>query len=583
MIQSDFHNFSVKIIQKPFYTEGNVSYPSTAFITFFDNNGKFISSHDYGYISTDEIYAQIERDACVNLDYCYVNNFSFTAFRRVNLMGKKECVELKSISAKRAFFNSEYVIDFSFLNIVDGDVNFSETCFVSAELLFAYSNFRKGVVDFSGALFRTDKSDFSNAVFSDCKVVFKNSIFLDGFKNFQYTDFGKGDLSFVNVDFGNGGVSFLNTNFNEGKTSFKVALFGEGKVNFHFSTFGRGDISFERTNFGDGVVDFKAASFGIGKVNFNRANFGIGDVLFEGSSSEGRITFKKTFFGKGILSFELAEFDNTEVDFAKATFEECALSFLNGVFLRLILKGCHFDNYLDMRVRKCVEIDLSDTVVRDIIDFKQYDFNVEIDVLNIAAIRLLGVIYIDWDNNSVQKIIDNQQNTTIAEKAEQFRILKESFNTTGQYSDEDKSYVLFSRYNMRAEYDKSLKFNSWKVIYEKPIYYFKKLVFDHVGLYATEPLRVLFSMLATYVVFSLIFVFVLAFEAGDIVSGLGGEHSLLGILGRSFYHSGITFFTIGYGDFYPMGAMRWLSQLEGFIGVFLMSYFTVAFVHKVLR
>jgi hypothetical protein len=52
---------------------------------------------------------------------------------------------------------------------------------------------------------------------------------------------------------------------------------------------------------------------------------------------------------------------------------------------------------------------------------------------------------------------------------------------------------------------------------------------------------------------------------------------------QSFYHSAITFFTIGYGDVYPMGLSRIISGLEGFMGVFMMSYFTVAFVRKVLR
>jgi hypothetical protein len=52
---------------------------------------------------------------------------------------------------------------------------------------------------------------------------------------------------------------------------------------------------------------------------------------------------------------------------------------------------------------------------------------------------------------------------------------------------------------------------------------------------------------------------------------------------QSFYHSAVTFFTIGYGDVFPQGMSRIVSGLEGFMGVFMMSYFTVAFVRKVLR
>jgi len=43
------------------------------------------------------------------------------------------------------------------------------------------------------------------------------------------------------------------------------------------------------------------------------------------------------------------------------------------------------------------------------------------------------------------------------------------------------------------------------------------------------------------------------------------------VVARSFYHSAITFLTIGYGDHYPYRGIRWVSSLEGFSGLFLMS------------
>jgi len=50
------------------------------------------------------------------------------------------------------------------------------------------------------------------------------------------------------------------------------------------------------------------------------------------------------------------------------------------------------------------------------------------------------------------------------------------------------------------------------------------------------------------------------------------------------YHSIVTFLTIGYGDIQPksfLGVI--LSGTEGFLGLFLMAYFTIAFSRKVLR
>lgn len=583
MIHPDFYSYKVKILNKPFTASGNVYYSKTAVISFFNIKGQLLFAEDYGYLSTDEIYNKIEQEKSVNLDYCYVRNFSFSAYRCIQVVDKFSIVKLKSITAKHAFFDSEYDIDFSYLEIEDSEVVFEKACFANGELTFSHSNFGSGNVNFAYALFRSEKVDFSNAVFGEGEVVFKNAIFLDGFKNFQYTDFGVGPILFVNTDFGSGEVSFINTNFNEGKVSFKVARFGFGKVDFHFSKFLGGDISFERTNFGNGEVDFKTVEFGRGKVNFNRAVFGKGDVVFEASGAEGRITFKKTSFGDGDLNFELAEYENTELNLEKSVFGECNLSFFNGKFKSINLNGCHINHYIDMRVNKCPEIDLSDTVIRDIVDFKPFEFNVDIDLLNISAMRLLGTIYIDWERNKVLDIIRKQKNTSLAEKAEQFRVLKESFNATGQYNDEDISYVWFKRYELKSELEDAWQKSKLKSVFKVPEYYFKKLVFDYAGLYATNPVRVMISMVVTYVLFSLIYVLVIATNTGGIVSGLGGDHALLGAVGRGFYHSGITFLTIGYGDFYPMGAVRWLSNVEGFIGVFLMSYFTVAFVRKILR
>jgi len=69
---------------------------------------------------------------------------------------------------------------------------------------------------------------------------------------------------------------------------------------------------------------------------------------------------------------------------------------------------------------------------------------------------------------------------------------------------------------------------------------------------------------------------------GDLKPGFSPPEQL-SELAVSFYHSAITFLTIGYGDYSPWGAVRVISSIEGFVGLFLMSYFTVAFVRKILR
>jgi hypothetical protein len=92
----------------------------------------------------------------------------------------------------------------------------------------------------------------------------------------------------------------------------------------------------------------------------------------------------------------------------------------------------------------------------------------------------------------------------------------------------------------------------------------------------------LLSVVVFWFFFGLVYYFMEILGLGKTISAVGNPDNLSKLL-QSFYHSAITFFTIGYGDVYPMGLSRVVSGMEGFMGVFMMSYFTVAFVRKVLR
>ena len=196
--------------------------------------------------------------------------------------------------------------------------------------------------------------------------------------------------------------------------------------------------------------------------------------------------------------------------------------------------------------------------------------------------RLIGKLYIDWKLNNCQGIIINQKETTTRQKAEQFRILKENFSGTGKYDDEDEAYVMFKRLEARTEMNDAVTGNKWARIWAWPEFGFKWLVFDKIGLYATSPGRVLFSVIIFWIFFGTTYYLVQLSGLGATVSSVQNPDHLTPFL-QSFYHSAVTFFTIGYGDVFPMGLSRIVSGLEGFMGVFMMSYFTVAFVRKVLR
>jgi len=85
-----------------------------------------------------------------------------------------------------------------------------------------------------------------------------------------------------------------------------------------------------------------------------------------------------------------------------------------------------------------------------------------------------------------------------------------------------------------------------------------------------------------YVLFSLGYLAIILGGSGDIVVSVGAQYDL-SLWSKSFYHSAITMLTIGYGDHFPVGIARGLSAVQGFIGMLLLSYFTVSLVHKILR
>jgi hypothetical protein len=575
--------YQLEIKKEPYHTQTGMSIPQKAVLKYVDKHQREIIQ-EYGYFSPEAIYEKIKHKEPLVLDECYVQDFSLSEYRIKNSLKPNELIDIIGFSAKNAFFDSEDKVDFSFARFINGPIRFDGCLFGKSEVTFHASHFIGGDVFFIYVHFLNGNVDFSGVNFGQGAVDFKNTVFEKGDKDFQDAIFEKGNVSFINVEFNEGIASFVNTSFGDGDITFKICRFGKGKIDFHYARFGKGEKSFERTEFGEGNVDFRKVEFNEGKVNFNRSFFGAGNIDFEGSELlDGRFTFKRATFTRGQLNFEITEYRNSELVFDNTNFGMGNIQFRNAKVKSLSFQNCHINHYLDLRVSNSEYIDLSDTIVRDIIDLKPDDSKVHINTINYSGMRLLGRIFLDWRENNIKEMIKSQGATTSKrEKADQFRILKENFNVTGQYEDEDAAYVEFKRYEATAILEEAKAKNPWNALHEYPIYLFKWLVFDQIGLYATNPVRVLLSMVVIYLLFTGLYIILPFISSCDIVSSLGDPDKLSHVA-IAFYHSVVTFLTIGYGDYYPSGAIRWISGFEGFMGLFLMSYFTVAFVRKILR
>jgi hypothetical protein len=516
---------------------------------------KKISERFFAFVDKEKIYHWMDAGREIFLDNCYVKDFSLNEYRRTRSIEDRTEVEIKSLHAENAFFDCDGFTDFSYVRF-EGDVDFSHTIFSHGSLNFTHTKFK-------GEL-----NDFSNCSFHSYQTIF------------QYSQFSGDKLRFENSNFNGDVVSFINASLKSKNVNFKRVNFNQCKVKFHFAEFGDGLKSFEKVKFYGPLMDFRRVLFGSGKIDFRRSLFGTGHITFEESEiKEGKLTFRMSQFEGGNLSFRRMNFGSDEANFDHISYGGKHITFEAATGGRISMTNSDIHATVDMRIKRMDTIDLSETYLHSITDIN-FSKKESLRQLIILGTRNLGKIIINWKKNNIQELIECQD-CLPSHKAEQFNILKDNFSQTGQYDDEDAAYVFFKRYQLQSNYEKSMaKFSFKPGVWLT--YGLRSLVFDKMGLYATSPRRVFISMIVALFAFAGIYVMLQLIGLGEITNSV--DHSdNLNIYAKSLYHSAITFFTIGYGDYYPAHWCRVFSAIEGWVGVFMMSYFTVAFVRKILR
>lgn len=551
-------SYVVRITDEPIHING-MDYQQTARVSFKDETKNLIKRSKLAVVNIDQLYEDIHAGKVIDISDCLVHNFSLSDYRKKYNLSSDEKVTLNNFRARGSLFEADKQVDFSFGVFKGETADFDE------------AHFGKGNLSFSQTSFQTEK------------VIFKNTSYSEGFNSFQYANFGDGDLNFENASFINGDISFVNARFNDGVISFKNVDFGDGGVFFRFADFGKGDVFFDKSVFNGPMADFSKVNFGEGKIDFRRVRFGNTEVSFEEVELQsGKLLFRRAKFGDRPASFRLAHFPDAEMIFDEVEFGDGRLSFFDSTVKVISIKSSLLSSYVDLRVNKCEVIDLSNAIIQNIIDFKKGIAALEIDKLYIYGVRNLGKLFISWDGNNIPKIIGGQTKTTHSQKAEQYRLLKEEFHNLGQYEDEDKAYIAFKRSELANAMHEASKGGMLKRIVTAMNYGAQKVIFDWMGLYATSPVRVLLSIFLIYGFYSLLYV-VFELTNHGAISCIDTALPVWEKVLDSFYFSAVTFLTIGYGECVPTGFFKIIAPLEGWSGVFMMSYFTVAFVRKILR
>mgnify|MGYP000594065612 FL=1 len=121
-----------------------------------------------------------------------------------------------------------------------------------------------------------------------------------------------------------------------------------------------------------------------------------------------------------------------------------------------------------------------------------------------------------------------------------------------------------------------------------PRYGMKRIISKLVDIfcgYGEAPLRIIGLSMAIILVCAVIYAFTgLSFQ--DSVQAVSINQTLehnLSLFASSLYYSVVTFTTLGYGDFTPVGISRAIAAIEAFTGSFTIALFVVVFVKKMTR
>lgn len=632
-------NHVVDFIDKPFYQDNQQISARTARVSFISPTGIILKKEEFGYWDKEAVYTALREGREVCLDNLYIRDFTLNEVRRTDY----DRVKLQNLSARHVFFDGN--TDFSIAEFAGASTSFRDSVFHGTTVDFRDARFHCGELDFGKTELTLRNIYFNNAQFDHCPLDFGGMVvrsgdfhfyhvlctastlnftsahFSDGFKDFRKLTVTGSNLIFRSVFFNDGDTDFIEMRLDKGNIDFRLARFGSGELNFGGSILGEGDKDFSGVVFPRGMVSFTGARFGKGSLHMIDATFRKGNIHFNGCHFGCEdIHITSTDFGDGFLEFTESHFDSEifnivscrfgrgDIDFNRSNLSRTALNFYGTEFSQgklnffdtiadsVTFHECTFDNHVYLNFEHCNFLSILNSIIEKTMDLRSnLALNTQkIKVINLSGTKNLGHIYIDWKDNRVRNMIyDQGSGTDFMDKASQFRLLKENFRNIGQYDDEDLAYVEFKRCqsqgrfrqemvllkNAESSHVSRLLRGLW-IKLSKDVNW---LLFDNVGRYGTSPSSVFKAMIQTILFFTLIYLSPWI-ELANLSAFHGSDNPSVNRVMLAFYQSVQTFLTIGYGGICPDNFTAvLLSGFEGFIGVFLMAYFTVSVVRKLLR
>jgi len=214
------------------------------------------------------------------------------------------------------------------------DLVFQEfACFENCQFLGRETNFYKTAF-LKGAL-------FNQALFQGMKTTFSRSQFQGDFNLFNGARFESHETSFADARFHGKNVGFASAHFGGGKLDFKGADF-QGTVFFTQARIESSHSSFEKIRYSGPSISFANAHFSGNEIRFSEmdlageqiafsdCNFESDHVYFDLSHLKAnKILFNNVYFQCHSLSFIQCEFDFKQLSFAQSTFSCREANFSN--------------------------------------------------------------------------------------------------------------------------------------------------------------------------------------------------------------------------------------------------------------
>ncbi|MDD2971656.1 MAG: potassium channel family protein [Lachnospiraceae bacterium] len=382
------------------------------------------------------------------------------------------------------------------------------------------------------------------------RVSYAGTIFLG---NCEFTGNYNDNCSFENTSFLGKRISFNESDFHF--VNFQLMYAKNSDINFFLTYFECEEFLFNDTEFVDTKVKFEGTVF----KNVDLFNF-------IGIESNNEIIFNR-------VNFDCTEIRWFKSNIHKLAFVTCEFQCKNADFemsceMLILHEGMNAKIMNFQKLQNLKQLDMCDFVNLGRIN---WNYSAE-ETIRAFSVKEPTV----WGKRGELHIADHK------ELEYEYKFIKDIYVSTMQYENQDIMYCAMCRERRKGTFlDKKSLYKERKLNPFQYILYQLKhgvvdcFIEDFMSCYATSIMRVLMVIVMSIILFALIYTPVIVVY--DV-------QSLISKFLSALYYSGITFFTIGYAEAeFTTSFIKVISIIEGFSGVFLMSYLTAVFVRKLAR